>query len=154
MLRPPTDVPTPVFEAIARASAKHCVPLRLLLGVAWVESRYNPKAGPSSAGAVGLMQLLPPTAKHLGVDPWNAEAAADGAARFLASMQRQFGGAWERALAAYNWGPARVRERPDPMQWPGPVRQYVWRVMKSGELAPIPFPGTVWVVNLGKGADG
>lgn len=139
--------PAHVFEAIARASARHSVPLRMLLGVAWVESRFNPAAGPSSAGALGLMQLMPATAKHLGVDPLKPDAAADGAARFLAAQQQRFGGEWERALAAYNWGPAHVLQRPDPMQWPPAVRRYVWRVWQAGQACPIPFPGRVWLTS-------
>lgn len=72
-----------------------------------VESAYNPRAV-SSAGAIGLGQLMPDTARALGVDPHNWAQNLDGSARYLAMMMAEFGDV-RFALAAYNAGPDAVR---------------------------------------------
>ena len=61
----------------------------------------------SSAGAIGLAQLMPDTAVLLGVDPQDSHANLDGGARYLAQQYRRFGN-WPHALAAYNAGPEAV----------------------------------------------
>lgn len=71
-----------------------------------VESTYNPRAV-SSAGAIGLGQLMPDTAKELGVDPHDIRQNLDGSARYLALMLETFGDR-RLALAAYNAGPDAV----------------------------------------------
>ncbi len=71
-----------------------------------IESAYNPNAL-SSAGAIGLGQLMPDTARHLGVDPNNWQENLDGSARYLLMMLARFGNA-RLALAAYNAGPDAV----------------------------------------------
>ena len=73
-----------------------------------IESAYNPNAV-SHVGAVGLGQLMPDTARALGVDPNNWRQNLDGSARYLALMLTEFGDA-RLALAAYNAGPDAVRE--------------------------------------------
>lgn len=72
-----------------------------------IESAYNPDAV-SHAGAIGLGQLMPETARVLGVDPNNWRQNLDGSARYLAAMLAEFGDA-QLALAAYNAGPDAVR---------------------------------------------
>ena len=153
----PTTVPTPVLEARARASAMHGVPLRVLLGVAWVESRFDPTArvALSGTGGAGLMGLTFVRARGLGVDPFSMQGAADGAARYIAKAQERFGGNWERALAAYRWGPQNVRDRPEAPKGPPHVVKYVQEVGLAGPAARIPFAGMkVWTLPLGVGADG
>lgn len=71
-----------------------------------IESAYRPNAR-SSAGAIGLGQLMPATAAQLGVDPHDWQANLDGSARYLLMMLAQFGTP-ELALAAYNAGPDAV----------------------------------------------
>ena len=71
-----------------------------------IESAYRPNAR-SSAGAIGLGQLMPATAGQLGVDPHDWQANLDGSARYLLMMLAQFGTP-ELALAAYNAGPNAV----------------------------------------------
>ena len=71
-----------------------------------IESGYSPGAT-SSAGAIGLGQLMPATALDLGVDPHNWRQNLDGSARYLLAMLARFGSP-ELALAAYNAGPEAV----------------------------------------------
>lgn len=71
-----------------------------------IESGYDPSAA-SSAGAIGLGQLMPATASDLGVDPHDWRQNLDGSARYLLAMLAQFGSP-ELALAAYNAGPEAV----------------------------------------------
>ena len=71
-----------------------------------IESAYRPNAR-SSAGAIGLGQLMPTTAAQLGVDPHDWRANLDGSARYLLMMLSRFGTP-ELALAAYNAGPDAV----------------------------------------------
>ena len=73
-----------------------------------VESAYRQDAI-SSAGAIGLGQLMPATARDLGVDPRDPQQNLDGSARYLAMMLESFGDP-HLALAAYNAGPHRVVE--------------------------------------------
>ncbi|HEU4675430.1 MAG TPA: transglycosylase SLT domain-containing protein [Motilibacteraceae bacterium] len=91
------------------ASAATGVPVQLLTAVAQAESGFRPDAV-SPAGAQGLMQLMPATAQALGVDPMQPDQAIAGAARLLASLQKEFGGRTDLALAAYNAGSAAVKQ--------------------------------------------
>ena len=90
------------------ASAKYGVPENLLRAVAQAESDFNPKAV-SSCGAVGVMQLMPDTAKSLGVtDPYNAEQNINGGAKYLSDLLKKYDGDIDKTLAAYNAGPGNV----------------------------------------------
>ena len=96
----------PYAPLFTSAGARHGVSPALLTAIARAESGFN-AAARSRAGAQGLMQLMPATARGLGVDPWKPAEAVDGAARLLKQHLTRFG-ATELALAAYNAGPGAV----------------------------------------------
>lgn len=93
-------------------SARHGVAPELIRAVIAAESAGNPRAL-SSAGAIGLMQLMPATAASLGVDPWQPAENLAGGIAYLSSLLRAYGGNARLALIAYNAGPQhanRVRD--------------------------------------------
>ncbi len=95
-----------IQATIRRTAQQVGVPESIALGVGKMESNYNPRAK-SKAGALGVMQLMPDTAKGLGVDPNNPEQNILGGVKYLDQMYRRYGN-WEQALAAYNAGPGAV----------------------------------------------
>ncbi len=103
------SVTGPYAALFTAAGRRHGVDASLLSAVAKAESGYNPRAV-SGAGARGLMQLMPGTARSLGVDAYNPAEAVDGAARLLKDLLSQFGGRVDLALAGYNAGPGAVRK--------------------------------------------
>lgn len=98
----------PWAAAIDAAAAAHGVDGRLLAAVVWTESAFRPDAV-SHAGAIGLAQLMPGTARSLGVDPRDPLENLAGGASYLRAQLQAFERA-DLALAAYNAGPARVRD--------------------------------------------
>jgi cell wall-associated NlpC family hydrolase len=96
----------PYADLFTRAGSRHGVDPALLAAVAQQESGFDASAV-SAAGAQGLMQFMPATARGLGVDPFDPASAVDGAARYLAELTEQFGST-ELGLAAYNAGPGTV----------------------------------------------
>jgi len=98
------------YSSMITAAAKQAgIDPALLGAVAWTESNFNANAV-SPAGAVGIVQLMPATARGLGVNASDPAQALAGGARYLKSMLDQFGGNTSLALAAYNAGPTAVRQ--------------------------------------------
>ena len=104
----PLPVPQYLAEIIRDASTKYGVDPNLIASVAFKESRYNPRAV-SHIGAQGIMQLMPNTARHLGVnDSFDARQNVFGGVKYLRTLLDQFHGNVDYALAAYNAGPTLV----------------------------------------------
>ena len=99
-------VPKPFRTAFARASARTNVPLALLVATAYEESHMNPHAH-SGAGATGLLQLMPATARELRLDGNDPAANVLAGARYLRQMIDRFG-SLDLALAACDAGPSAV----------------------------------------------
>ncbi|MDU8913025.1 lytic transglycosylase domain-containing protein [Aestuariicoccus sp. MJ-SS9] len=98
-----------VYADMARSAARrHGVPENLFLRLVKQESNFKPRAR-SHKGAIGLAQLMPGTARILGVDPHDPAENLEGGARYLAQQYREFG-SWRLALAAYNAGPQAVKK--------------------------------------------
>lgn len=96
----------PFLDMAKAAAHKHGVPEDLFLRLVQQESGFNHGAR-SVKGAIGLAQLMPDTARHLGVDPLDPVQNLEGGARYLSQMYSRFG-SWRLALAAYNAGPEAV----------------------------------------------
>jgi soluble lytic murein transglycosylase-like protein len=96
----------PYADLFSRAASRYGVDASLLAAMASQESGFNSQAV-SPAGAQGLMQFMPATAKGLGVNAMDPNSAIDGAARYLSTLTQQFGST-DLALAAYNAGPGTV----------------------------------------------
>jgi hypothetical protein len=118
----------PYADLFTRAGSRHGVDPALLAAVAQQESGFDASAV-SPAGAQGLMQFMPATARGLGVDPFDPASAVDGAARYLADLTRQFGST-ELGLAAYNAGPGTVRRHGGIPPYPE-TQDYVRNVMSK-----------------------
>jgi len=100
-------VPAPYAAKIAELAARFDLSPALLEAVVWQESRWRANAL-SPVGARGLAQLMPGTAREMGVDPDDPLANLEGGARYLRQQLDRFDGDVEKALAAYNAGPGRV----------------------------------------------
>lgn len=126
-----------LYEPLIRqAEVRYRLPPRLLQALVWQESRFNPMAI-SPAGAAGLAQLMPATARELGVTNRHDPAQnVDGGARYLRQMLDRFG-AIHLALAAYNAGPGAVSRAggiPRNRETPGYVRSVIQRWMAYSAL--------------------
>jgi soluble lytic murein transglycosylase-like protein len=99
--------PTQYDSQITAAATKYGIDPALLKGLIRQESGFNASAQ-SGAGAQGLTQLMPATARSLGVDPSDPAQAIDGGAKYLKQQLDRFGGDASKALAAYNAGPGAV----------------------------------------------
>jgi soluble lytic murein transglycosylase-like protein len=100
---------TPYGAEITAAAQRNGLDPALLAGLIKQESGFNPNAG-SPAGAQGLCQLMPDTARGLGVtDVHDPVQSIEGGAKYLAQQLKTFNGDVARALAAYNAGPGAVQ---------------------------------------------
>ncbi|MEB3222216.1 MAG: lytic transglycosylase domain-containing protein [Candidatus Sericytochromatia bacterium] len=112
---------------IAAAASRHGLDPALVQAVVAAESGGNPEAK-SPAGAMGLMQLMPGTARALGVaDPYDPSQNVEAGTRYLADMTRRFG--LEKGIAAYNAGPGAVA-RHDGVPPYRETKAYVQKVLR------------------------
>lgn len=99
-----------IISMIDDTSAKYGVDAKLIKALVKQESGFNPTAK-SKVGALGLMQLMPSTAKGLGVkDPLDAKQNIEGGVKYVKSLLNRFDGNIILALAAYNAGPNAVKK--------------------------------------------
>ena len=112
--------------AIKEASMNYGLPAELIIAVILAESMFDREAI-SAKGAIGLMQLMPATARQLGIkDPFDPYANIMGGAYLLRKYLLEFG-SLKRALAAYNAGPSWIRAK---RRLPAETQTYVRRVIR------------------------
>ena len=132
--------PAEVRREIADAAQAYALKPELLEAVAWAESRFRADAL-SPKGARGVMQLMPETARDLGVDAADLRQNVRGGAAYLSAMLGRFGGDLAKGLAAYNAGPGAV-ERFGGVPPFAETRAYVASIM--GRLNALPqMEGTI-----------
>lgn len=139
----PPDRAAPYLQAIYTAENRYGIPRNMLARLLWQESRYREDiitgATRSPAGALGIAQFMPATAAEFGIDPLDTAQAIDAAGKYLRRLYDRFG-AWDQALAAYNWGQGN-HERKDLADgivgddWPRETREYVSSIMRDVGLA-------------------
>ncbi|MCC0644169.1 MULTISPECIES: lytic transglycosylase domain-containing protein [unclassified Clostridioides] len=129
------NVKSRIENAVEQASKKYNVDANLIKAIIKVESDFNPNTV-SSAGAKGLMQLMPENCRDLGVtDPFNIEQNIDAGTRHIKEYIDMFGGSIEMGLMAYNGGPGRMKSRgvesiSDLYKMPKETQNYIPKVMK------------------------
>ncbi len=115
-----------INQIVNQASQKYGVDADLIRSVIKAESNFNPSAT-SPAGAMGLMQLMPDTAKELGVNnAYDSRENIMGGTRYLKMLLERYDGKIDLALAAYNWGMGNLEKNPDRL--PGETLTYIERV--------------------------
>jgi hypothetical protein len=126
--------PDGLRELAIETARRHGLDPDLVLAVVAVESGFRPDAV-SRKGAQGLMQLMPSTARSLGVaDAFDPAANLDGGTRHLHALIRQYGGDLRRALAAYNAGQGAVSRHGGVPPYKE-TRDYVKRVIRRWQTA-------------------
>jgi soluble lytic murein transglycosylase-like protein len=119
----------PYAGHIRSAAGKYKLPEALILAVMAVESNFDPRAL-SDKGAMGLMQLMPATARDLYVaDAWDPAQNIEGGARYLRLLANQYSGDMVKTLAAYNAGPDAVRRAGEAVPEIPETREYVRKVV-------------------------
>jgi soluble lytic murein transglycosylase-like protein len=109
--KPDSEPSLTVNELVANIARRHEVEPSLVDSVIRVESNYNPNAV-SSAGAMGLMQLIPSTARRFGVNnTFHPEQNIEGGVRYLKYLMQLYKGDERLALAAYNAGEGAVASK-------------------------------------------
>jgi len=115
-----------IDDIISNAAQRFSVDPDLIRGVIKAESNFN-RSSTSPKGAMGLMQLMPETARDLGVkDPYDPYENVMGGTRYLKGLLDRYDGDVDRALAAYNWGMGNVERHPGKL--PGETRTYISRI--------------------------
>ncbi len=133
---------TEIDDAINKAADRHNVDPNLVRALVKVESNFNPNAV-SRKGAMGLMQLMPQTARQLRLtNPFNPEQNIDAGVRHLRELLDNYGGDVRLSLAAYNAGTGAVA-RSSGIPHYAETRNYVKRITQlySGSLGSSYFPG-------------
>lgn len=134
--KPPTklrpDHKTTYDRIIINKSNKYDLEPSLIRAVITAESNWDPEAI-SPKGAVGLMQLMPATAREMKIDPYSPEENIEGGTRYLRYLLDRFKGRIDIALAAYNAGPTIV-DRSGGMPSIAETRAYVRKVLANSNI--------------------
>ena len=141
-LAPSPDVET-VRAQISSTATAYALDPKLVEAVAWRESRFRASAL-SNKGAIGVMQLMPGTARDLGVDPDDPAQNIRGGTMYLRRMLSEFGGDVRLALAAYNAGPGAVRKHggvPPYAETQAYVTSILGRMAATGATLAVPVLG-------------
>ncbi|WP_456419347.1 lytic transglycosylase domain-containing protein [Thermovibrio sp.] len=118
-----------IKEKVKHYARKYGIPERLFLELVRAESNFNPKAV-SRKGAIGLCQLMPSTAKRLGVkDPFNPDENLRAGAEYLRELYNKYGD-WKLALAAYNAGEGAVERYGRRVPPYRETKEYVKKILK------------------------
>jgi soluble lytic murein transglycosylase-like protein len=126
---PAAGRPGPYLDQVRAAATRYKLPEALILAVMAVESNFDPRAL-SDKGAMGLMQLMPATARELFVsDAWDPGQNIEGGTRYLRLLANQYSGDMVRTLAAYNAGPDAVRRAGDTVPNIPETQEYVRKVV-------------------------
>lgn len=119
-----------IRELLRVYAKQNKIPYSLVAAVAEAESNLMPYRI-SSTGAMGVMQLMPGTARDMGVtDPFHPEDNIRGGARYLKMLWKRYNGDKQKVAAAYNWGMGRVSKRKRLGKVPAETRHYIKRVLK------------------------
>lgn len=145
--------PSSYKPAVQAASRQMGVPSNILSALLMQESGFNPQAQ-SPAGAIGIAQFMPDTAKTLGIDPTDPVQAISGAAEYLRGLYEQTG-SWPLALAAYNAGLGAVEQYGGIPPFPE-TQNYVASIMAmaSGQGGGNPFQALSSAIQNGLGQVG
>jgi hypothetical protein len=133
---PPMTLPKSAYIAIAQQDAINAgISPDYFVRQINQESGFNPNAS-SPMGAEGIAQFMPSTAAGLGIDPWNPDQALNAAAHVMAGYNKNYGGNYAMALAAYNGGSGTVQNAVNSCgsaNWmnclPGETRNYIRVIM-------------------------
>lgn len=132
--------PKQIEEAIDAAAKRHNVDPNLVRAVVKVESDFNPRAV-SRKGAMGLMQLMPVTARQLNVkNPFDPQQNVDAGVRHLKQLLQDFGGNVPLSLAAYNAGAGAVRRQAGIPSF-AETRNYVRRITRLYDSGNVQLTG-------------
>lgn len=104
----PQDAPQ-ITAAIYDSSMRHHIDPLLMASIFYVESRFDNRAV-STAGALGIAQLMPDTAEEMNVNPYGIRDNIEGGTKYMAEMMKRNAGWTDAALASYNAGPGNVTE--------------------------------------------
>jgi len=141
----PPDIPTSgdpdLDRIIFRAGGRHGIDPRFIHAVIWQESKYKPSAL-SHAGAQGLMQLMPATARRFGcTDPGDVAANVEAGTKYLSWLLKRFNGDVKLALAGYNAGEGSV-DKYNGMPPYSETQNYVRKIVASYGQSTHPVPAT------------